>query len=480
MPGGEQDSGPVDVDRTTNPKTSDVSSTSPIINNLAKGQQRKSSGGSPSPNITLHRASNMTQLSTTIKPDHYSMYNGQVWFTPAGVASLGPGASANQRGRQLGASDRRASSAPSGGSLESALHSAIHSPGHLRELRQGYQRPAEPRAAKGEFFPNTIGYMENLEALQQAGLDYGNDIASRGRRSLEPPAQRSLLGRRHRRRKVVPAGMYRGPNSSAPSKPPRLSVATSGGQVNRAFEEDLERGEERAPRSSPSGRGRRLGSRQREASPSLRSDGHSGDSAASIELDSDQELLGFDSTGTPIIATHTRASANIQPLVVDAGRAGGQRRASQARPAPQKESSAGGEQTSAAKTEAPQVVPPDQSDRLEQPALSATPDQGELVADTATEKGRVASQEELMSELSDKLDSRRKASEPETSKAPPTGTSEADSRSISSSGSGGVAAGERPRQQEVKLEGMKNGELLERQSIFALTYSGLATDKLPS
>lgn len=451
---------------STTPKTNELSgeAASAIGKNLAK-TKHQDEPVDVSKALMQHRISSLSTHTATLRPDHFSMYNGQVWFTPAG-AILSPmqSTSPRQRARQLASADRRASSAPSGGSLDSVVHSP--------SWRRPHHYPGS-RKATGQFFPNTQGYMENLAAMQQQHQGFELKPLE-----LDRPAQsQSMLSRRHGRRKVAPASLDQSAGSRVPAKPPRLSVAASAGQVNEAFEHDLELGHE--------ARSRRAARKRTDDSSSVRSEANSAGSVSSMNLDSDQELLGFDSSGTPIIATHTRA-ANLQPLVIGS--------ASKRRPSLSRASVS--RQGSPSKLAPPsdQVRPDKEPDSQESHKLPDQPSAGPTQADATSSnlpgspKGRKptqpATQDELMSELNGKLDRRRKASEASTeskvgaAEQQPRGTS---SRAVSSADSAG-SAGQMSTAplEKSNLDGMKNGELLERQSIFALTYSGLATDKPPS
>lgn len=390
-----------------------------------------------------------------LKPDHLSMYNGQVWFET--------GENGGRKARHLLA-QRRASSAPSASSLDWALRSALH------------HQSGEQRSNGGQFFPNTLGYMENLASIGQVDANsFNRHLAG------------AKLTKRHRRRKVVP-----------------MNVPTSSkGYLNGAFEGDQLNGASQT---------------------SLGSDAELG--TGSVMLDSDQELLGFDSTGTPIIATHSK-SARKQPLVVDMleevdqqqkWAANGQRivltdpiRQSNAASAAQRRLSQPKsaelqpkeqpEPTSVDEGQNPKEVPeqpkegqseasPDgatgststnvsassrssAASELTQVLVESSPGLAKLVANKDQNGG------DLMSELSQRLDTRRRQSGESSQVVEESAKPTSRASRLAESG----------RQETLKssddeeantLLGMKNGELVEKQSIFAITYSGLATDKPPS
>lgn len=550
-------------------KTADGGTGSPISNNLAKQQptggaeKQKRSGAKAKQDSANGIAINGLTPSAAIRPDHYSMYNGQVWFEPA-----------NQAGRfLLPKPSRRASSAPSAASLDSALHLAINSPAGWRNQPIGgrFGGSVTPRDASGQFFPNTIGYMENLAAL--TGLEQRQRFELEAAYGSLAGQQQAKLSRRHRYRKVVPMDTLDGVQDKrravgqlAPSKPPRLSMHQDSGHSNEAFEQDLEAGSTparrhlNAPSEALAGAERASRSRRAGSAASLSEPG-SGSSRSSSQneslvLDSDQELLGFDSTGTPIIATHTRAS--VKPLLVDVletapvGSLAGprdhrdrrdrqpQQRAAQRPAAGTREDRLTGSsgRTAAASSSIHSVAPagggsetravaspsearskppgdgdasdgrananePAKGDQPEQPEQTRKQEQSEEQRRLEQSKVRKASsQGDLMSELNERLSRRQQTvdlprgavaeaklagrNEPEADVATTTklrgklqprravksASSESSAGDKGELGTGANAANH--------LRDMKNGELLEKQSIFAITYSGLATDKLPA
>lgn len=284
----------------------------------------------------------------------------------------------------------------------------------------------------------------------------------------------------------------------------------------------------------------------------------------SVELDSDQELLGFDSTGTPIIATHTR-STSIKPLVWEGdGRPSASsvsQQLNKSRETPidaktQKLDGAAGEQTLAnsapiiqEKSEIRQTQDEDR-DRGEQEQEqdkqkreeTSTRQQAEGTTSgggggsKSTNGGKnpqmsSAATSPLMSELTERISSRKGSADKHAEHAaavasagrsggeePAAGplassTSASNKRQLMLRQQGKTSvsatkslsrtrtrtrtqtqtqttedgsADERSNADTVsissrarELASMKNGELLEKKSIFALTYSGLATDKLP-
>jgi hypothetical protein len=293
-------------------------------------------------------------IPSNIKPEHYSMYNGQVWFEQGGLVRpsnsgrLPAGRAAGQRGSPSAAAlaERRASSAPSvgGHSLDSSLHAIIAAGGRSSAALSPTQESslATPQL-RGQFFPNTLGYAENLATIGAApGAAYLYPSATGG--AITGGGQRQLLGRRtlaRSRGRVVP-----------------LTVLTNGGDgsngfTNQAFDAtDLEQhgnaaaaaaaglvmvplvgaGVAQARRGSHHSKephqhrhgGRKASSKSHHSTSASSASSSQSDSTRTLDeedeldhesvvLDSDQELLGFDSTGTPIIATRTRHKADGEP-----------------------------------------------------------------------------------------------------------------------------------------------------------------------
>lgn len=231
------------------------------------------------------------------KSDHLSMYNGQVWF------ESGP------NGRQNGAagpdgslaipmsasySERRVSSAPSN-SLDSALHAAINNGGSGRLSASLMPIHSPRRPVAGQFFPNAQAYVDNLASLGQApsGQAAGGDGLPGGKRS--------------RRRKVAPMQLE-GEENKAFERGPESERHKNRQKHHRksAIEQSTIASATSSTRSCSS-----AGSTRSSGSSAGSGTRHSIGRRDSVILESDQELLGFDSTGTPIIATHT--SARRQP-----------------------------------------------------------------------------------------------------------------------------------------------------------------------
>lgn len=391
-------------------QTSSHLSNSAIANNLAKtNQQPQEQSNTADQNTNTATGGHLLEpgnaatatsgvQTAPIKADHFSMYNGQVWFE-----SMSP-VLANQRSQLNSARsriifERRASSAPSvgGNSLDSALHSAIGMHGGAVWPEQRAQQlsgihPTTPRNASGQFFPNTIGYMENLASLTQSNVDGSNKLIGAGGGQVMVGGQsKSFMNRRQRGRKVAPmVGALSGPGHVAarggltstkrPTGQQALTHKQRGmadmrgdsleGYTNEAFinenrdnDEDNEENETNSDyegqktqdrshhhhhhhhhhnrsgkpnqhhhhhqhdsRHADGGGGsRRHHSHARHHEHRRQSTGTDERSLASspsssgtesqVLLDSDQELLGFDSTGTPIIATHTRTAS--KSLVID-------------------------------------------------------------------------------------------------------------------------------------------------------------------
>lgn len=389
MDRGDEDDGSTNKTNTaqkTHVKTAQQTnnlSNSAIGNNLAKTNQqqqqqtcRQQSNNdaflAPVPPTT---ATSGVQTAP-IKADHFSMYNGQVWFE-----SLSP-VLANQRSQLNSArsrilSERRASSAPSAGgnSLDSALHSAIGMHNGLIWLDQrahlpGTSHPMMPRNASGQFFPNTVGYMENLASLTQSNLEDPNKImVAGGGQDMAynySMGQTRFMNRRQRGRKVAPmggalngTGQHVGAGLAPANQLHRSSLInqqTAGIKQHPA--EEYTNGEHRDDNEDAAGnetnsdygahrdgqegtskkqqhrsthhhhhhrrpskpsyhhRHRHEHRRQSTATDERSLTSHlSSGTESQVLLDSDQELLGFDSTGTPIIATHTRTAA--KSLVID-------------------------------------------------------------------------------------------------------------------------------------------------------------------
>lgn len=381
-------------------QTNQQLSNSAIANNLAKtSQQNRQQEDNSNINNTgslLAPGNAVTATSgvqtAPIKGDHFSMYNGQVWFE-----SLSP-MLANQRSQLNSArsrilSERRASSAPSAGghSLDSALHSTIGMHNGLLwpdQRASGIHPGGAPRNASGQFFPNTIGYMENLASLTQSNLDDPSKFTLGGGHDMtmynNTPGQARFMNRRQRGRKVAPmVGALSGPGhvgrgvALAQNQLRRSSLSQQAagnrqqqqqaaeGYTNEAYRDDNDQvggnetnsdyeahvndggqeGQDTTNKKQQYGRHHhhhqhRRSSKQQQPhhhhhhdsrhhhshrhehrrqstatdERSLTSTSSSG-TESQVLLDSDQELLGFDSTGTPIIATHTRTAS--KSLVID-------------------------------------------------------------------------------------------------------------------------------------------------------------------
>lgn len=244
-----------------------------------------------------------------LKPDRLSMYNGQVWFEPVplvgqpiGGLSLGPTQHPAHPGFGPQHADRRASSAPSAqGSVQS--DSRIMS----QSTKSGGRR----------FFPNSRGYMANLNSLmtqnhEQEQLDDGRTTTNRKQatansKSHHTSTKSSGYNKKSRsssnRRRIVPI------DASDLLDHHQINATTSGQQKKKdhlhknglaSLDDD---GEEQLVRYRPTTRP--VDHNLRSGSLSSGDGGQAGSSASgeTLILDSDQELLGFDSTGTPIIAT---------------------------------------------------------------------------------------------------------------------------------------------------------------------------------
>lgn len=257
------------VDKSTDKKSASTAAKtthlinigSPLANNLV-GKMRPSSMAM-SPSNSNSRLNILTSgTGQHLKPDRYSMYNGQVWFEPMQIVEPPPQTSAN--GNDL---EPRVSSAPSAnGSLHSALHSAIR-------VRDG----------RGQFFPNALGYTRNLASIdtQSNQMTSGLDGSLGGGSKTMPKSKTT-----RNKRRVAPMDMSK---TRAGQKAHQRS--DSEGYTNQAF---VDGDESARPSRAVDTKIIRSGSI---------SSGTQSSGAETLILDSDQELLGFDSTGTPIIAT---------------------------------------------------------------------------------------------------------------------------------------------------------------------------------
>jgi len=505
-------------------KTTDASSGfSPIGNNLAKSQGPQQQQQRPQlsrDSQTVNELLLPPSRITTAKPDHYSMYNGQIWFEPSAGSQLSAS--------QLMLAQRRASSAPSAASIDSAL--------------AGGTKP--PRNGQGHFFPNTIGYMNNLASMEAAQFGPYNNRLMVGK-----------LAKRHgRRRKVAPLMVNSERYLTTPHKPPRFSTRGVG-HSNEGFVHDLESAVDQSA-------GQQRLRTNRPASVDSNSGSSSAVSSASVVLESDQELLGFDSTGTPIIATRARA-VSVKPLVIDAldqvptglhlgamSSPAGSRKLATSKGLGGTENSErfsasrslksngtdGGSLANRGPTEAKaeasgglkselgsEIVEINRekrdSDASKSPPGTKTggdqllkpPENGDMVPegggksddeasrskigrDLSTVDDRLGASEtkqaegDLMSELSAKLTQRKQSSD--RSDGTVLGSAEAadrvdkrakleDQKVKSASNSGDGGGSETETEASEHLGDMKNGELVAKHSIFALTYGGLATEEPP-
>lgn len=549
---------------------------SPIANNLAKGR----GVGSKQPTDHSQLMPNLLDANqiTAIRPNNYSMYNGQVWFEPNGSNLL----SFRQPIGGAGLDQRRASSAPSGGgnSLDSALHSVMRGGGGAGGATWA------ARNGQGQFFPNTLGYTRNVASIA------ANQPDAYSRMVAKHPAGRSS-------RKVAPM-----PEHEASSESKTLGKrsrhqqpkSVGPGHSNQAFVEDDDEGR----LDLEAGRSRRHRQRKQSSLDSIGSSASTtGCSTAdemsmeapasssvpaaemSVELDSDQELLGFDSTGTPIIATHTR-STSIKPIVVNRrdGRPVGSSSVSQlsqsretvaqthgdtdsrdeqvaedeqaqdgAAVAPTKAEASSTEQTKSESREQEENEDEVRQKQIELPLPTAESEQkgeanggGTSISNNnkstkvdikkKPQLSPMVATSPLMSELTERISGRRGSANSSsdvvgasTSVAAAGGAEQqtaAGLASTSASNKRQLMLGQQQQQQGKttkspsralktltrsetqaseqsattdcdrssldtisissrarELASMKNGELLEKKSIFAMTYSGLATDKLP-
>jgi len=250
------------------------------------------------------------------KSDHLSMYNGQVWFESGprersiGVPTEPNGSLVIQMDElEPGQQEQEVAQGARGpaGSDGAASEGATGRPpsGNLLAMHKS-KRPA----ASGQFFPNAKGYVENLAAMgEQAQLE------ARGRQRTSGGGGGNgddKTSKRSRRRKVAPMG--EGVDNQAFESGELAEFgATPEGQQRRARQSSgrhskHKEGHATASLTSSTRTCSSLASQSGDSScsSSLSGGRHSGGNRRdSVLLDSDQELLGFDSTGTPIIATHT-------------------------------------------------------------------------------------------------------------------------------------------------------------------------------
>lgn len=380
--------------------------------------------------------------------DLHSMYNGQVWFetTPLQIAHnngmLSPGARLS-----AGPFDRRASSAPSvrNGSLDSALHSAMR---------------AEHASARGRFFPNTLGYVHNLAALAPDGATaYMTAPAMPAQQQQQHHAKRN---RHHSNARVAPSDK----TTTAPRDTSCSSASSSlGGSSGASSAASVSA-------RSPHHHARRAHKHSaNDAKPASAANG----SPEALVLDSDQELLGFDSTGTPIIATHTRKRSIVAPTIAP----------TQVAPKSKENNNKSRSASIVAKSTVNQLNGSNKNQPLSAPGAAAD-DEGQQQPKQETQPpssvaerrasykraNSVSATGGLIDELNATLEAKRRASEAEDA------ATQQQQRSVSSAASSAAAAAVLPGDEATRaLRGMRNGELLEKQSIFALTYNAVHTQK---
>lgn len=463
--------------KTIGPPPTAVKTTLTQPNHLVAGIRPNSLAISPT-NSTTRLTLLTTGTGQQLKPDRYSMYNGQVWFEPAPVIEQPPSSSSN-------VVERRISSAPSAnGSLHSAIRSVVRA-----------------RNGRGQFFPNALGYTQNLASIQQQGNQPS---------SLDEP-QSSTKGRNQARRAN---GNRRRITPMDSDRTSDIHKGNLSGHTNRAFVNEPQ--DKLAVATSRA---------QKTRSGSISSAGTRSSGAETLILDSDQELLGFDSTGTPIIATLAgrqdlpRASSFATDRFPPSSRLNHKPPESRTEREAQRDTRVEVKvPVSEKKTDssANDNIKVDQKPDVEQPRKSELPILSAKTDSPSTEPGVV------MEELNRKLAQRnRKLSEPEekpevlisarstsvdgqgkrrgskdteislnpseldTGKSNPTGdiqrgrrgklerTTTADKSVTSSDTESNTTVFNRMEND------IKNGELLKKQSIFALTYDGVAAEKLP-
>lgn len=203
-------------------------------------------GSKSSQTLSRTRPVESTLVSNSLRPDHLSMYNGQVWFESRD----------NELGMASRPHSRRASSAPSGGSIE--------------------QNCITSRKATGEFFPNTMGFVQNLTSLGT------NRYALMNHKSTA----HGPVFRRHKKKRIVPLVLAQD-----------ISKKDLTGIDNMAYL-DMEQ----ADSGSPLKTSEYYLASVADDGRIIFEDSRSNSSSSNNSRISQHELLGFDRSGTPIIA----------------------------------------------------------------------------------------------------------------------------------------------------------------------------------
>lgn len=439
------------------------SHSSPLANNLITKMRPNSLAVSPSNSVSRLTLST-TGIGQQLKPDRYSMYNGQVWFEPLPVVEYPQAPKGSQSEPQ-----RRVLSAPStngANNIHSALASAI-----------------KVRQEGGPFFPNVAGYSRNLASIERQG-----DETSQQNEKVKVRGHKRAYGNK---RRVAPIDSQTRSGSKDKGTSERYEKQTTDQQTFTELD-DIQ---------PPGARSSVNNARKARPSSSL-SSGTRSSTSGTLVLDSDQELLGFDSTGTPIIATIAARQDHLPKGVsIEVDRmTSGQRDRPVEVQSKDKESREDnkrvGDEKKEEKLQAEVESSPMVNKTCEQGQSQRRPESGRDIMSELTDRLNQRKQETFEK---DKLDEQSEKPNETVNKTTTTTTKEDTSADRTDSPEKNDPKGRRGKLQRKateksltssdtesnstvlnRLEGeMKNGDLLKKKSIFAITYDGLAAEKIP-